>query len=395
MKKILIASPIQVFPPLSGGQIRTASLCEAFAANGWNVTVFAFTGRKIDYLHLRKSYAQSFGQHLNEYIYLNPFFGFLQFCTYFCGWPPLWLTVVSFFFRPRQLEKLLKEHNFLLVDFPYAFPLASDFKGTRWLNTHNVEFHLWKRSRFFSNLIQRLEINCLDKFHWIFCCTDEDKNFFVRNNSGIKHKTSVLRHNYGGAKNLPPLGDQFDVRAKLGIAQDQIIIIFVGSAFYPNEEAVNFLENFFESNNDLLMKMKISFFIVGSVCALNLTKPGFFKFGTVNNLGPFLNASNFAINPVVRGSGANIKMLDYVFAGLPVITTEFGLRGFPLKDGQECFVFQRNRLMSILAEVISLSAQALDGIRLASQMRLKNDFDMGMNLRAFLEGQWGINENFD
>jgi len=52
-----------------------------------------------------------------------------------------------------------------------------------------------------------------------------------------------------------------------------------------------------------------------------------------NKLKEILSASDIAINPVVNGSGINIKMIDYMAAGLPSVTTRIGARGF--KIGRE------------------------------------------------------------
>ncbi len=53
-------------------------------------------------------------------------------------------------------------------------------------------------------------------------------------------------------------------------------------------------------------------------------------YGRVSNkkMNDIINASDIAINPVVNGSGINIKMLDYMAKGLPVVTTRIGARGF-------------------------------------------------------------------
>ena len=41
---------------------------------------------------------------------------------------------------------------------------------------------------------------------------------------------------------------------------------------------------------------------------------------------------DFALNPMLSGSGTNLKMFDYMSAGIPVITTEFGTRGIDDKE---------------------------------------------------------------
>ena len=41
---------------------------------------------------------------------------------------------------------------------------------------------------------------------------------------------------------------------------------------------------------------------------------------------------DLALNPMLSGSGTNLKMFDYMAAGIPVITTLFGSRGIDRKD---------------------------------------------------------------
>jgi glycosyltransferase involved in cell wall biosynthesis len=52
----------------------------------------------------------------------------------------------------------------------------------------------------------------------------------------------------------------------------------------------------------------------------------------------FLASANLALNPIESGSGTNLKMLDYIAAGLPALTTPFGSRGLGVVDGQQVFV---------------------------------------------------------
>ena len=50
--------------------------------------------------------------------------------------------------------------------------------------------------------------------------------------------------------------------------------------------------------------------------------------GFVQSLAPLLAAADVAVNPVESGSGSNVKLAEYVAAGVPVVTTSFGLRGY-------------------------------------------------------------------
>ena len=54
--KILLLSEIQVYPTLSGGQIRSGAFARALAESGHEVSIYSFTGRKKDYLEKKPDF---------------------------------------------------------------------------------------------------------------------------------------------------------------------------------------------------------------------------------------------------------------------------------------------------------------------------------------------------
>ena len=52
--------------------------------------------------------------------------------------------------------------------------------------------------------------------------------------------------------------------------------------------------------------------------------------GEVDTIIPYLIASDIAICPIFAGAGTNLKLLDYLAAGLPTITTTLGLKGLEI-----------------------------------------------------------------
>jgi polysaccharide biosynthesis protein PslH len=80
------------------------------------------------------------------------------------------------------------------------------------------------------------------------------------------------------------------------------------------------------------------FELIGSVCnAVAGGAAGLIKRHIVEDLGPALAAVDFAVNPVLAGSGVKIKMLDYFAHGLPAVTTSIGAAGLP-RNGAEPFI---------------------------------------------------------
>jgi glycosyltransferase involved in cell wall biosynthesis len=52
----------------------------------------------------------------------------------------------------------------------------------------------------------------------------------------------------------------------------------------------------------------------------------------------FLSSAGVAVNPAVSGSGVNIKLLEYLFAGTPVVSTGLGAAGLGLAAGADLLV---------------------------------------------------------
>lgn len=55
--------------------------------------------------------------------------------------------------------------------------------------------------------------------------------------------------------------------------------------------------------------------------------------GCVNNINDHIQASDVCIVPILRGSGTRLKILEYLAAGKPMVSTEIGAQGLPLKSG--------------------------------------------------------------
>ncbi len=53
----------------------------------------------------------------------------------------------------------------------------------------------------------------------------------------------------------------------------------------------------------------------------------------VPELEPYLSRASVAVNPAVSGSGVNIKIIDYLQAGVPVVSTSLASRGLSLESG--------------------------------------------------------------
>ncbi|MEK6623592.1 MAG: glycosyltransferase, partial [Bdellovibrionota bacterium] len=361
-RKILIVSGLQIFPPESGGQIRTASIAEGLAEAQNCVKIYSFTGRKKEYISRKSSSKEFISHNIFEYICRNPIFGIIQAIFYFLKIPPVWLTLMTSIYIPKELELLLKDADEVLVDFPYLYHVGVN-SGRRYiLNTHNVESQLYARrgiiGKFSEMLIKRIEHNAMKTAASILFCTDADKNYFQQRCDFIAAKTTVLPNGINLEKIEKSLiaHNKNVVRNKLGIDASTLLILFSGSNYFANTEAFEFIREFCEEQSALLRDLKIKFLIVGTVAEKAINTEFYCSTSKVEDVHHYYSACDAAINPIISGSGSNIKMCEYLAFSLPIFTTFFGARGFNLHEGVSCFYFDYYNLDKVIYDTFKVNA---------------------------------------
>lgn len=140
------------------------------------------------------------------------------------------------------------------------------------------------------------------------------------------------------------------------------VVLFMGSAHLPNIDSAKYILNI------LSPKLKDCYFIIiGSVCdaiAFEKTPPNVLLFGKLDNVykNVLCSIADIAINPMLGGSGSNLKLAEYFSWKLPTITTAFGARGYDIIDNNEAIIcdieqFTQNikklQIDSNLAEMLS------------------------------------------
>ena len=136
------------------------------------------------------------------------------------------------------------------------------------------------------------------------------------------------------------------------------IALFLGSWHGPNLEAVE----------DILrvapMALGTHFYIVGSVCQPfvtrdlpeNVTLMGAVDMATRDLM---LAVADVALNPMRSGTGTNLKMLDYMAAGVPVISSRLGARGLNISEGEHFLHAEADDLPAALDKLAGLTEVAL------------------------------------
>jgi glycosyltransferase involved in cell wall biosynthesis len=134
------------------------------------------------------------------------------------------------------------------------------------------------------------------------------------------------------------------VREALGIAEDDIVLTYVGkmdaphntvatqymaeriypvvTARYPNSWFMIVGQNY----EHLLEYRRDRLFFTGFVSSRKDESP---------NLPDYLSASDIVIVPMDRGSGTRLKILEAAACARPIVSTEIGAEGLGFADGEE------------------------------------------------------------
>lgn len=361
MKQILLVSGIQIFPPESGGQLRSANLCRSLVKLGHHVKIYSFTGRKEDYLKHLGSTENKIQENLYEHVNRSSLFGLIQLFFYRMNLPPLWLTWLTLFYIPQELRQKIKECDTVISDFPYLYPIAHSSQKHFLLNTHNAEFELYLDKPKLSKTIRNLELKSFHIAERIFFCSPNElkKYFDILDGEYFTLSSKSLLLPNG----IDLFDFQFDnkmrttARNELNISKNKNVFLFTGSHFPPNVEAFNFLQHWCSINREAILKLNILILVVGTVCTNKIDQEHFKVLGGVKNTKPYFSASDFGLNLVNFGSGTNVKMIEFLASKLPILSTQFGARGLKLTDNQTYWSFEREHLLEAIEKTISHSVE--------------------------------------
>lgn len=386
--KVTLISSLQVFPPRSGGQSRTASLAQSLASKGFEVNLFSIIGRKEDLIHGDSGYNNQAPNNVREFVARPRFVTILGIFLFKLGLPPVWATLWLLITgrNSKSLKELLSSSHVIIADFPFTYPVFTMAKRISRgqqvpllvLNTHNVEHHLVS-SRLNKAIVRHIENLASNQSELILVCSENDRSYFTETSD----KRSLLIPNGINIENFNrSLYPREEIRRNLGL-DDKKVFLYAASSYGPNIDGLNFIRHFCERNKELLNELKIHFLVVGSVSSKTERGDVLSTLGKVEQIEPFFAAADFAVNPIFEGSGTSVKVAQYLAARLPILTTQVGARGYSLLDQQSCFYFDRENFKQKLLDMINHSNH--DSLSMLAFAENQKHIDMNLGITPLYE----------
>lgn len=365
-KKIVGTTSFQISPPVSGGQKRIYHLhrelarkadCVFVALSGSNISQRAalFPG------FVERSVARSQKESLR--------IGELQ--SALKASVDDIAAIDGYRLNPDFIEALSGEcgdADLVIASHPYLYHAIRDvYQGKLWYEAQNVEYDLKaailpespRRDEYLEQ-VREVERQCSCDAERILSVSGEDKARLMELYGVEEKKILIVRNGMdfrAAASNRLPADERRRLKERLGFGNIPVAL-FIGSYHGPNIDALRSIKRIARQCPELL------FLIVGSVCdyedachaSVNVKPLGVLNEDEKNVL---LNAADIALNPVLSGSGSNLKLLEYIAYGIPVITTPHGNRGYGLRDKEHLIVAEIGEFPSILRDFLQPPAMAM------------------------------------
>lgn len=269
---------------------------------------------------------------------------------------------------PEFLERVFQElpaADIVVCSHPWVYPAVADGID-RWrqllvYDAHNVEGLLRLQllddgglGTGIANDVVRVEAQLCRDADVILCCSPEDASIFHSLYSVGIAKLRIAPNGVFTSKIVPASTDKKSaIRRRLGVVHPNAAI-FIGSAYDPNVEAAEFLIH------RVAPFVPSTLFViaggVGSVLGHVATPSNVVVTGhlTDEEKLAWLQSCDLAVNPMFSGSGTNIKMFDFLAAGLPVVSTEVGARGIPTNDEACIRLAGRDDFAAVVRQIVGL-----------------------------------------
>lgn len=180
--------------------------------------------------------------------------------------------------------------------------------------------------------LERLEREALAVADLVVAVSGADRDAFVERYGVDAGKIVVVENGFDAeGLRVPTPGEKAGARAALGLADGERGLVFVGTDFEHNRRAV---DDLFRVVVPRLGALAARLWIVGDVSTGFRARAGTEGEGRVravpaqSDLTPWLWGCDVGLNPITTGAGSNVKLPTYLAAGLDVVTTPFGARGF-------------------------------------------------------------------
>lgn len=275
--------------------------------------------------------------------------------------PQFLMSPLMRFGNPERFEAFLADSDVVVVEEPWQFDYVYERTHEDMpvvFSSHNFEPELYRHladspfTKPLHRIVQSVERRAVQRADLVVVTSERDKHLYRS-----EYEASGPFHIAYNAASLPTErasdATKMSVSGPNGPPVDATWTLFVGTNHGPNVEGIRRLTELMQAG---AISEDVHLIVVGTAGSAfdvarlpdNVHLPGF-----VDNLPRYYKAADIGVNPITTGSGSNVKVPEYLSYGLPVVTTPFGARGLPVKDGEHVFIAELDSFGNAIDELRS------------------------------------------
>ncbi|OGP55714.1 MAG: hypothetical protein A2Y65_03110 [Deltaproteobacteria bacterium RBG_13_52_11] len=268
---------------------------------------------------------------------------------------------------------------------PYFFKMFLEYFNDKILiyEAQNVDYDLKRTyfqhpdtnesAKYYLNMVSEVELLACHKSEYILGVSNEDvdklcdiyninRNKIVMVPNGID--VHACQYIYANKRKIN--------RGMVGKSGKHVV--FIGSAHGPNIESVQYILDEIAGKN-----CNIHYTIIGNMKLTfkkKMVPPNVHFTGMISEeeKKKIYGTADLAINPMFSGSGTNLKVLEYLAYGIPLVSTKFGMRGLGVFD--HCIYYaQKDNFLEIIERTLLLPADVLEDNARKARKICEENFD--------------------
>lgn len=332
-ENILLISSYEIFPPRHGGQERIYHLYKN-VLDKYNVTVLALTRDMSGTTMLEKNYVEHKVKYSNEFIDVD------NQMSSKLGVSVTDIMLIDNYKLNREFVEKFKElsleANKIVFEHPYLVNAIDEIDTTNkevYYDSHNNEYLLKKsmlnlsaKHKDILDSLFNVEQRAIKESKLVYACSESDiesyKQIYDTNGKEfvfIPNGVDIDNYTYFS------VNEKIKLKEQTGLLGEKIVI-FIGSWHKPNLDASEEIFKIAKKTPN------VKYLIIGNQCGYFANKKlpeNVFLMGMVSDEEKMklFRIADIALNPMLTGSGTNLKMFAYMASGIPILTTEVGARG--------------------------------------------------------------------
>ena len=307
-RRLLVVSPLDIFPPNTGGMRRTYNIIKSLLP-------------RYDVALACPVLSQPEEQDLPIRVYQLTRPGKRQFLS------PRFVRRLRHVIEHEEPEALIVSFIWAvpaawLARFPKRIPLYVDTQNVETERLRGAGARWWRLAAVY----ERLATHLVDR---VWVVSGQDLNLLRQ--LGMPERRAVLVPNgYDNEVFFPDLNAGRAMRESLGITAGERLLLYFGHMGYgPNQEA---LEALYKHVLPILDRQQIKYRLVvagrnSSELAGSYIHQHMLFTGVIDRIQDAINAADAVVVPLLRGGGTRTKIIESAACGTPVVSTTAGAAG--------------------------------------------------------------------